>query len=57
MTAKAQGPLVTQLSKSSGSLEVPIVIVPGSLSKEQLQATQLAVRLMGTFRIRTILKT
>ena len=35
---KGPGPLVTQLSKSSGSLEVPIVIVPGSLSKEQLQA-------------------
>jgi nucleotide-binding universal stress UspA family protein len=35
---KGPGPFVTQLSKSSGSLEVPIVIVPGSLSKEQLQA-------------------
>jgi len=35
---KGPGPLVTQLSKSSGSLEVPIVIVPGGLSKEQLQA-------------------
>jgi nucleotide-binding universal stress UspA family protein len=35
---KGPGPLVTQLSKSSGSLEVPIVIVPGSLSKEQLEA-------------------
>ncbi|MDT2076091.1 MAG: universal stress protein [Planktomarina sp.] len=35
---KGPGPLVTQLSKLSGSLEVPIVIVPGSLSKEQLQA-------------------
>ena len=35
---KGPGPLVTQMSKLSGSLEVPIVIVPGSLSKEQLQA-------------------
>tara|TARA_B100000787_G_scaffold66857_1_gene49074 strand:+ start:4022 stop:4528 length:507 start_codon:yes stop_codon:yes gene_type:complete len=35
---KGPGPLVTQLSKSSGNLEVPIVIVPGSLSKEQLEA-------------------
>lgn len=35
---KGPGPLVTQLSKSSGSLEVPIVIVPGNLTKEQLQA-------------------
>ena len=34
---KGPGPLVTQLSKSSGSLDVPIVIVPGSLSKEQLE--------------------
>jgi nucleotide-binding universal stress UspA family protein len=35
---KGPGPLVTQLSKSSGKLEVPIVIVPGSLSKAQLEA-------------------
>jgi hypothetical protein len=35
---KGPGPLVTQLSKSSGTLDVPIVIVPGSLSKEQLEA-------------------
>ena len=35
---KGPGPLVMQLSKSSGSLDVPIVIVPGSLSKEQLEA-------------------
>ena len=32
------GPLVTQLSRSSGSLPVPITIVPGDLSKEQLEA-------------------
>ena len=35
---KGPGPIVTQLSKASGSSEVPIVIVPGSLSKEQLEA-------------------
>ena len=32
------GPLVSQLSKNSGSLPVPITIVPGDLSKEQLEA-------------------
>lgn len=32
------GPLVTQLSKSSGNLPVPITIVPGELSKERLEA-------------------
>ncbi len=32
------GPLVTQLSRNSGSLPVPITIVPGGLSKEQLEA-------------------
>lgn len=32
------GPLVTQLSKSSGTLPVPITIVPGELSKERLEA-------------------
>ncbi|MEM1233144.1 MAG: universal stress protein [Pseudomonadota bacterium] len=32
------GPLVTQLSKNSGSLEIPITIVPGDLSKERLEA-------------------
>ncbi len=32
------GPLVTQLSKSSGSLPVPITIVPGELSKERLES-------------------
>ncbi len=30
------GPLVTQLTKTAGSLPVPITIVPGELSKEQL---------------------
>ena len=32
------GPLVTQLSKNSGNLPVPITIVPGSLSKERMEA-------------------
>jgi nucleotide-binding universal stress UspA family protein len=32
------GPLVSQLSKNSGSLPVPITIVPGNLSKAQLEA-------------------
>ncbi|WP_342068871.1 universal stress protein [Yoonia algicola] len=35
---KGPGPLVTQLSKQSGSLPVPITIVPGDLSKERLEA-------------------
>ena len=32
------GPLVTQLSKASGTLPVPITIVPGELSKDALEA-------------------
>jgi len=32
------GPLVTQLSKNSGALPVPITIVPGGLSKERMEA-------------------
>ena len=35
---KGPGPLVTQLSRSSGSLPVPITIIPGDLSKEKLEA-------------------
>ena len=35
---KGPGPLVSQLSRSSGSLPVPITIVPGELSKDQLEA-------------------
>jgi len=31
------GPLVSQLTKTAGSLPVPITIVPGELSKEQLE--------------------
>ncbi|MHA6326717.1 universal stress protein [Roseivivax sp. CAU 1753] len=34
---KGPGPLVTQLTKASGSLPVPITIVPGDLSKDELQ--------------------
>ncbi|MCL4188428.1 MAG: universal stress protein [Rhodobacteraceae bacterium] len=32
------GPLVTQLSRSSGGLPVPLTIVPGGLPKERLEA-------------------
>mgnify|MGYP002628083916 CR=1 FL=1 len=32
------GPLVTQMSRASGSLPMPITIVPGELSKERLEA-------------------
>ncbi|MEL6587928.1 MAG: universal stress protein [Pseudomonadota bacterium] len=34
---KGPGPLVTQLTKSAGTLPVPITIVPGDMSKEQLE--------------------
>jgi len=34
---KGPGPLVTQLSKSSGCLPIPITIVPGDMSKERLE--------------------
>jgi nucleotide-binding universal stress UspA family protein len=32
------GPLVSQLTRSSGNLPVPITIVPGELSKERLES-------------------
>lgn len=32
------GPLVTRMSKAAAHLRVPITIVPGSLSKEELEA-------------------
>jgi nucleotide-binding universal stress UspA family protein len=32
------GPLVTQLSRNSGTLPVPITIVPGGLSRERMEA-------------------
>ena len=35
---KGPGPLVTQLSRNSGALPIPITIVPGDLSKEKLEA-------------------
>jgi len=35
---KGPGPLINQLTKSSGSLPIPITIVPGDLSKERLEA-------------------
>ncbi|WP_107498231.1 universal stress protein [Thalassobius sp. I31.1] len=35
---KGPGPLVTQLTRASGSLSIPITIVPGELSKERLEA-------------------
>ncbi|MGR3714931.1 MAG: universal stress protein [Shimia sp.] len=35
---KGPGPLVTQLSRNSGSLPVPMTVVPGDLTKEQLEA-------------------
>ncbi len=33
---KGPGPLVTQLSRNSGTLPIPITIVPGELSKDRL---------------------
>ena len=35
---KGPGPLVTQLSRNAGGLPIPLTIVPGDLSKEQLEA-------------------
>ena len=32
------GPLVTELTRNSGTLPMPLTIVPGELSKEQLEA-------------------
>lgn len=32
------GPLVTQLTRIAGSLPIPVTIVPGVMSKEQLEA-------------------
>ncbi|MFO6464767.1 universal stress protein [Jannaschia sp. KMU-145] len=34
---KGPGPLVTALTKSAGALPVPMTIVPGNLTKEQLE--------------------
>ena len=35
---KGPGPLVTRLTKNSGTLPIPITIVPGDLSKDRLKA-------------------
>jgi nucleotide-binding universal stress UspA family protein len=35
---KGPGPLVTQLTRNSGTLPIPITIVPGDMSKERLEA-------------------
>ncbi len=35
---KGPGPLVTQLTRNSGSLPIPITIVPGDMTKEKLEA-------------------
>ncbi len=35
---KGPGPLVTQMSRSAGSLPIPITIVPGDMSKERIEA-------------------
>lgn len=35
---KGPGPLVSKMTRSAGSLPVPITIVPGDLSKEKLEA-------------------
>ena len=32
------GPLVTQMSRNSGNLPIPITIVPGDMSKERLES-------------------
>jgi nucleotide-binding universal stress UspA family protein len=37
-STKGPGPLVTQLSKSAGTLPIPITIVPGDITKEKLEA-------------------
>ena len=35
---KGPGPLVTQLTRNAGELQIPITIVPGEMSKERLEA-------------------
>ena len=37
MDKKGPGPLVSQMSKNAGALPIPVTIVPGSLTKEQLE--------------------
>ena len=38
MDRKGPGPMVTQMTRSAGTLPIPITIVPGDLSKERLEA-------------------
>lgn len=38
MDKAGPGPLVTQLTRNAGNLPIPVTIVPGEMSKEQLQA-------------------
>jgi len=35
---KGPGPIIAQLTKSAGSLPIPITIVPGDITKEKLEA-------------------
>ncbi|CUH75892.1 Universal stress protein family protein [Tritonibacter multivorans] len=35
---KGPGPIVTQLTRSAGTLPIPITVVPGDMSKEKLEA-------------------
>ena len=35
---KGPGPLVTQLTRQSGNLPIPITLVPGEMSKERLES-------------------
>ncbi|SHF14854.1 Nucleotide-binding universal stress protein, UspA family [Litoreibacter ascidiaceicola] len=35
---KGPGPLVTELTRRSGTLPIPVTIVPGEMTKEQLEA-------------------
>ncbi|MEP5758030.1 MAG: universal stress protein [Litoreibacter sp.] len=35
---KGPGPLVTELTRNSGNLPIPITIVPGDMTKERLEA-------------------
>jgi nucleotide-binding universal stress UspA family protein len=35
---KGPGPLVNQMTRNSGSLPIPVTVVPGDLSKERLEA-------------------
>ena len=32
------GPILTELTRSLGTLPIPVTVVPGSLSKEKLEA-------------------